>query len=280
MPKVNGRRPFSIQIRRPEYTQLFDNQIIKPRHGIYIVPGKEQHMRQILTTLVVLTTVTGFGQTTTRRVSDFHSIKIQGPFDVYITQGDSESVTLNAPEEILSRMVTAVEGGVLKVHPRHDNWSQGPKSWYGDKSWWHTHPRISVYITTKSLRRLVSSGSTAIQFKEGINTDHLKIVVRGSGHVEGKVSAMALKTKVSGSGHVALAGTAKKASIRIFGSGEFSGKDLATTDAAVHISGSGHAAVNASNQVNAALHGSAGISYTGTDNIHTRKSGSGSVSKL
>ena len=158
--------------------------------------------------------------------------------------------------------------------------TRGQKAGMGRKAG-GTPIRGSPYILRqKSLRRLVSSGSTAIQFKEGINTDHLKIVVRGSGHVEGKVTALALKTKVSGSGHVSLTGSAKSAAIRIFGSGEFSGRDFVTTDAAVHISGSGHAVVNASNQVDAALHGSAGVSYTGTDNIHTRKTGSAGVSKL
>lgn len=100
------------------------------------------------------------------------------------------------------------------------------------------------------------------------------------GHVEGNVTAIALKTKVSGSGNVDLTGSAKRSTVRIFGSGQFSGLGLVTTDAAVHISGSGHAGVNASNQVDAALHGSAGLTYTGTANIHTRKSGSAGVSKL
>jgi hypothetical protein len=239
-------------------------------------------MRHLLTAFFAIYASMGFGQTNlvTRHVSAFHSIKIQGPFDVYISQGDSESVKLDAPEDILSRMVTSVEGGVLKVHPKHDNWSDGPKSWYSEKSWWHTHSRIAVYITTKKLSRLVSSGSTTIRFKEGINTDYLRITVRGSGHVEGNVTAIALKTKVSGSGNVDLTGSAKRSTVRIFGSGQFSGLGLVTTDAAVHISGSGHAGVNASNQVDAALHGSAGLTYTGTANIHTRKSGSAGVSKL
>ncbi|AXY73187.1 hypothetical protein D3H65_04000 [Paraflavitalea soli] len=61
---------------------------------------------------------------------------------------------------------------------------------------------------------------------------------------------------------------------RLSGSGNFSAAQLVTETATVRISGSGHASVNANNQVNAALQGSAGLHYSGTATINTTKSGS------
>src|SRR5258707_389942 len=120
-------------------------------------------------------------------LSGFNSIKIEGPFDVHIIQGSAESVKLEVPDDVKGRITAKVTGGVLKIHNTHDNWSQGYKSWYSDKSVWHNHKKIVVYITAKDLKNITISGSGEVVFTEGISTNSLKLRVRGSGNVQGKV---------------------------------------------------------------------------------------------
>ena len=229
-------------------------------------------MKYLLFALLAVSSATAQTKPTDRRVSDFHSIKIQGKFKVYITQADSETVKLDAPDTLLGHIVTIVQLGVLKVRYQRKDWF--------DKHRDQNRPRVTVYITTKRLRSLTSSGSTDIHFNEGIKADNLYLTTRGSGHIEGRVTAKNVENRMSGSGHIQLDGSADYASVHISGSGEFSGRDLLTAEARVHISGSGHAVVNASNEVGATLHGSGGLTYTGAANVHASKSGSASVSKL
>ncbi len=232
-------------------------------------------MKYLLLALLAVFTGAATAQTTLtdRRVPDFHSIKIQGRFTVYITQADSETVKLDGPADRLEHVVTLVQGGVLKVRIQR-------KDWFDKHQQNIPHPRVTVYITTKRLRSLTSSGSTEIHFDEGIHADNLYLTVRGSGHLDGKITAKTLESHISGSGHITVNGHAERASVHISGSGQFSGLDLATAHARVHISGSGHAGINASDEVGATLHGSGGLSYTGSANVHASKSGSASVSKL
>ena len=230
-------------------------------------------MKYLLFALLAVSSATAQTKLTDRHVSDFHSIKIQGQFTVYITQADSETVKLDGPDDRLEHVVTIVEGGVLKVRIRR-------KDWFDKHQQNISHPRVTVYVTTKRLRSLTSSGSTEIHLDEGINAGNLYVTVRGSGRVEGKVTAKTLASRISGSGYIKLYGKVESTSVHISGSGQFSGLDLATAHAKVHISGSGHAGINASDDLGATLHGSGGLSYTGAANVHTSKSGSASVSKL
>jgi len=219
---------------------------------------------------------------TARAVSGFDAIHIQGPFDVYISQGTSESLKLEAPEEILPRIITEVHGGTLEIRNKHDNWGTGEKSWYSEKSWWRRHKeKIKVYVTVKYLNSIKLSGSGGAFFNEGITANSLKLRVRGSGSIQGKVAVKQLQSFISGSGNIKLSGTAQSSAIRMTGSGNFNAPELVTTNSAVKVSGSGGARINASDRVDAAISGSGEVSYTGTaKTINSTKSGSGSISRF
>jgi len=217
-----------------------------------------------------------------RHLSGFASIKIAGPFEVHLTQGPVESVKFEAPGDIpLERIITVVDGSVLKIHQRHDNWSQGHKSWYSEKSVWHNHKKIVVYITAKDLDAITVSGSGNVVFNEGLSTISLKLRLRGSGSLQGKVDVKILESRISGSGNVKLSGSAENSTVRVVGSGNFTGRDLVTATSAVHVSGSGKAQVNASDKVDAAVRGSGDVNYTGTAKIvNSSKSGSGVINRF
>lgn len=207
-----------------------------------------------------------------RHLSGFRAIDLAGSFDVYITQGSTESVKVEAPSDVIDRIITEVEDGVLKIHSKKDtNW--GNWSW-GNK-------KMVVYVTAKDLNSVGVTGSGDIFFKEGITTNSLKLRITGSGDMLGKVSVKNLECKISGSGDMKLAGRADESTVSIVGSGDFTARDLETVNTAVRVAGSGDAVVNASNKVDAAVSGSGDIHYTGgAKNISSSKAGGGDISRL
>jgi hypothetical protein len=216
-----------------------------------------------------------------RQVSGFSSIKIAGPFEVHITQGSAESLKFQDPEGIKDRIVTEVVKGVLKIHRKYDHWLWGANSWWSDEGISHNHKKVVVYITAKDLDAITISGSGDASFNEGIIASSLKLQVRGSGQMAGKVKVGTLESRISGSGNINLSGSAESSAVRVIGSGHMTARNLVTVNSAVHVSGSGNAEINASAKIDAAVRGSGGVSYTGTaTTINSSKSGSGEISRF
>lgn len=215
-------------------------------------------------------------------VSNFDKLKIEGPVDIVITQGPNESLKLTFPVAVQSRVVAGVAGHTLRIHNKHDNWSQGEKSWYSDKSYWRrSHARIVAYLTVKELKDITVSGSGTLAFDNGFRSDAMKLTLRGSGNIHGKITTKDLASKISGSGKIEISGSADRSVINITGSGNFMAPDLITANSAVRVSGSGDAKINANEEVTAAITGSGGVSYTGSaKKITSAKSGSGYVTRF
>jgi Putative auto-transporter adhesin, head GIN domain len=214
-------------------------------------------------------------------LSGFSSIKIAGPFTVHLAQGAVESVKIDVPDDARGRITAEVVGGILKIHNAHDNWGWSFKSWYSEKSVWRNHKKIHVYITAKDLKFISISGSGDMSFNEGITAEALKLRVRGSGSIVGKVDVKTLESSLSGSGNMKLSGSAENSKVRVIGSGNFTSSSLVTVTSAVHVSGSGKAEINASDKVDAAIRGSGDVRYTGTaKTINSSKSGSGEIRRF
>jgi hypothetical protein len=90
-----------------------------------------------------------------------------------------------------------------------------------------------------------------------------------------------LESSISGSGDMSISGTADNSTVSVVGSGDFAARDLKTVKTAVRVSGSGDARINASEQVDAAVHGSGDVSYTGGASvINKSKTGSGDIHRF
>lgn len=226
--------------------------------------------------------------TTQPVVQNYSSIRVQGDFEVYLTQGNTESLKIEGPAYIVNDMVTEVTGGELNVKLNRSIWPWKENSWYkknriewNNQQWNNRNKKVTIYVTAKNLDGISMSGSGHITFKDGITTGNIRLHVSGSGHIEGTLQASDITSKISGNGNINLAGSAESSSVRISGSGNFSATKLVTSKSKVHISGSGHADVNVNKELTASVSGSAHIGYTGNaTSINTSHSGSGRISRM
>ncbi|EHQ26639.1 head GIN domain-containing protein [Mucilaginibacter paludis] len=208
-----------------------------------------------------------------RHLTGFSAIQLSASYDVYITQGGSESVKVEAPDDIINHIATEVQSGTLKIY------SKGEHGWSG----WNLngHKKMVVYVEVRNLNSISISGSGDVFFKDGITAPSLKIKVSGSGDVLGKLNVKTLEAAISGSGDVKLSGRADNAAVSLSGSGDYSARDLVTASTAVRVSGSGDAVVNASQKIDASVSGSGDIRYTGeAKQISSDSHGSGEIHRL
>jgi hypothetical protein len=208
-----------------------------------------------------------------RHLSGFNAINLAGPFDVRITQGPTESVKVEAPADVMDRILTEVSGGVLKIYTKHEYFHWGDL--FGN------HRKILVYVTIKDVNSINITGSGDAFFKDGVTANSLKLSISGSGDMTGKVDAKILESSITGSGDMKLSGRAENSTVKVVGSGDFTARNLLTVNSSVRVSGSGDAEINASEKVDAAVNGSGDVHYTGAArNVSSSKSGSGDISRF
>lgn len=206
-----------------------------------------------------------------RHLTGFNAVSVSGSFDVYITQGNTESVKIEGNAEDISKIKTEVENGVLKIYTKKMAFSWN----------WNNDRKRVVRIVAKDLKSIGMSGSGDVMFKDGFRTTNLTVSTSGSGDITGKVDVKSLESISSGSGDISLSGRATVSTVRLSGSGDFDAKNLVTTSTTVRISGSGDAMVNTSQKLNSSVSGSGDVHYTGgATNVTSSSSGSGDLVKF
>jgi hypothetical protein len=207
-----------------------------------------------------------------RHISGFNAVNVAGSFDVYIVQGATESVKVDAPDDIIHYIMTEVNDGTLKIYNKEHTNGIGL---------FNNHKKIIVYVSIKDVNGISLSGSGNVYFKEGITANTLHLGVTGSGNLTGKLTAKSLESVVTGSGDLTISGNADDSKIKVTGSGKFSARNLTTTNTQAHVTGSGDANVNAANSLEASVTGSGGVHYGGNPkNVLKTKTGSGDISRF
>jgi hypothetical protein len=219
-----------------------------------------------------------------RDVSAFTGIVLRGSGDLYITQGDSESLTITAEPKVLEVLTTEVRDGVLTI---------GRKK--GSKV--RTREGIRFDVSVRELERLGMagsgdafmsrvegdeltiniSGSSDIEFGE-VLLEALRVTISGSGDMEiEQLDAGNINSSISGSGEIQLAGRADVQSISVSGSGDYIAPDLIGRDVTATVIGSGQVEVHASESLDVTVTGSGDVIYRGQPEVSLRVSGSGKV---
>ncbi len=211
------------------------------------------------------TGVKGQGPKVTKNLelSDFDGLALTINGDVYLRQGNQQSVKVEAQQNILDLMSTEVKDGVWKIK--------------FDKNVGN-HEGVKIWVTIPSLTQATVSGSGSIK---GENTftgvGDLQLAISGSGNIKLDANSNALDVAISGSGGMNLGGSTGKCEIGISGSGDVSAFDLQTSSCSVRISGSGDASVNVNENLDVAIAGSGDVYYKGNARVKSKISGSGDV---
>ena len=86
-----------------------------------------------------------------RSVSGFHGVSVSGSIELFLTQGNEESVVISADDtNIRDKVITEVEDGILHIYLERKNKIQID---------WPNKNRIRAYVSVKDIDYLSSSGS-------------------------------------------------------------------------------------------------------------------------
>jgi hypothetical protein len=209
--------------------------------------------------------ITGEGQkvTTTLDVSDFRGIGLGFAADVYLTQGQTQSVKIEAQQNIIDNIERKVEDGYWKIR--------------FDKNV-RKHDGVKIWITVPTLDKASVSGSGSIVGESAFTgLGDLSLAVSGSGNIKLDAHSKSLQAAISGSGDMSLAGDTRDCSISVSGSGDVEAFGLSAKKCSVRISGSGDVSVQVSDDLKVSIAGSGDVYYKGQPKVKSKISGSGDV---
>lgn len=200
-------------------------------------------------------------------VSGFDQIEFGGVGRMTIRQGDSESLTIEADDNLIDHIVTRVVGDRLIIE-MEKNINFGGMT------------RINYDLVVKDLSRLTLSGFGDIDV-DGLNTDKLTILLSGSGNLTmDDLQAESLDVTITGFGNTEVSGEVKELQVVIKGAGSFKGGDLFSQTAQIEVSGFGNATTWVESDLDVEITGSGNVSYYGLPDVTQNITGFGRLESL
>jgi hypothetical protein len=204
--------------------------------------------------------------TETREVSDFDSVQFSTFGDVTIRQGESESLVIEAEDNVLPLIVTEVRNGRLVIeYPERFERSVVPTR------------SIRYTLTVKNLDDLDHTGAGAILVQD-LTTPSLTVTLSGAGNLNLEdLEAEQLAFTLSGAGNLNASGKVDREEITLSGFGNLEAGDLESRTAEVTVSGAGSASVWAVEELKVYISGAGSVDYYGDPEVSSDVSGLGTV---
>ena len=191
-----------------------------------------------------------------RVVLSVHNIMNQ----MQITQGEHESLTIEARPEVLSKITTAVSGGELAI--RLDGSLLDRMGFALSTSL--TRPIVRYHLTVKSLASLDLTGFVHVDAAE-LHTGSLSLKLKGAGEIIiGSLTAQHVAATLQGAGRIELSGQVEEQDVAIQGPGLYQALDLKSRRARVSLKGLGRARAWAVDELKVKVRGLGRIEVRGT----------------
>jgi len=200
----------------------------------------------------------------TRDIKSFDAIKIGGAFEVHLTQGDRESLVVEADENLLKLITAEVKGGTLVVSTEKNI---------------RNSKELNLYITFKDISKLDLSGAVEVKSEGMIKLDNLELEGSGASEVTLKLELDRLTADFSGASEINLSGSANTCDFDMSGASEVDAYGFTVKECTIELSGAGEARLNVTDNLKARVSGAGEIRYEGNPSVDSRVSGAGSIKK-
>lgn len=210
-------------------------------------------------------TASGNIQSEERTLSTFSGIDMQTPCNIYLSQGENQSITISCSNNYLQYIETEVIDETLTIYSEQDFCSSTP---------------CEVYITITKLKQLAIIGTGDIVAKTQLTSNNLQLIISGVGDISiDTLNVGELTTEISGTGNVTLAGieTANHHTATLGGVGNINSFDLPVSDITLVSSGVGNCKVYAVSTLDVTISGVGNVYYIGEPTIMQQISGYGKL---
>jgi hypothetical protein len=204
-----------------------------------------------------------------RTVKPFRSIKVGDGIDLYLSQGNEESVAVSASkDEFMDRLKTEVEDGVLKIYYERaslNNWTVS------------NNKRLKAYVSFKTLDKLTASSGSEVIVKGIIKEEVMSLFVSSGANFKGTVEAGKLIVEAESGAKIEIDGRASVFTVTASSGAKIEAYSLEAGKADVRSSSGAKIEVTAKDEMKLSSSSGGSIHYKGNPKITELNTRFGSV---
>jgi len=196
--------------------------------------------------------------------SDFDVIKVQQGINLYLTQGNSTELNVEADENILDLLITEVNNNELKV--------------YFDKNVYRAKAR-NVFLTANTISKIKTSSGASVKSENTLQVNSIDLDASSGSAIKVYVNADEVTSNCSSGADITVFGKAYTLSAKASSGSSIDADELKTVDAYATASSGANIDVNLSGKLTAIASSGGDIDYEGEpSNVDKDTSSGGSVS--
>jgi len=196
--------------------------------------------------------------------SDFDAIKVQQGINLYLTQGNSTELNVEADENILDLLLTEVKNGELKV--------------YFEKNVYRAKER-NVYLTTKEISKIRTSSGASVKSENTLQSTTLDLDSSSGSSIKIHVNATEVTSECSSGADIDIFGKAETFSAKASSGSSIDADKLEAIDVYARVSSGASIDVNVTGNLTAKASSGGDIDFEGNPaHVNKDTSSGGSVS--
>jgi hypothetical protein len=200
-----------------------------------------------------------------RDAGSFTGIRVSTGIDVYLTQGNNMSITVEADENLHEYIITEVQNGNLNVYADANIRSAEMKR---------------VYVTMKDINMVSTSSAGDVIGQTPVRTDNLRLNASSAGDIKLEVYAKTIDADISSSGDVTLSGEADLLEAGLSSAGDLNAFGLKVREAVVSASSAGDADIYVTEKLDARASSAGDVNYKGEPKyINAHSSSAGGINR-
>ena len=200
----------------------------------------------------------------TIQVKNFHGVDITIACELYLRQGDEESLRIEADKDIFHKLQVEVRDSILYLESDKE---RNYKDW-----------DVEVYLTVKNLKSIDVGGAVKLRTNGTITGEKLELDISGAADLDMRIDVDKLMADFGGAVNAELEGKARYVVMDMSGASNVDADDLITDAFYLEFSGFGKADVYAEKVLKVDMSGMGVVKYGGNPaKVKTNSSGLGII---
>ena len=196
-----------------------------------------------------------------RKLNDnFTAIRVSSGLDLYLTQGDENSLTIEADENLHDIILTKIDNGRLYIYTKKGIWLAKARK---------------IHVTVKNLEELDASSGSDVFSENTILTSNFKVNVSSGADVKIEVNAESVYSSTNSGSDLKIFGETENHTANASSGSSIDAYNLISKNVTVNVNSGADINIFASENLNANANSGGDIDYRGNPKVLNKKSSSG-----